>query len=159
MHPDDFYNGCYYQTGYWNGYPHLENENGAHLYFYDSYGTGYWQLDDYEQDGTNDWSNGGYFKCGDREDWDSCGAYDQEGADAYEWSIGDIIIENHYNDEDYSYLKKATVQLLFDGIHTARQHSTLNAASLSLAAVDFLPRRLSCACQSGRMHACSCVMC
>ena len=70
MHPDDYYNGCYYEMGYWAGYPHLENDNGAHLYFYDSNGMGYWQLDDREQDGMNDWANGGYFYCGDRENWD-----------------------------------------------------------------------------------------
>ena len=69
-HSDDLYNGFYWEDGEWNGYPHLVNDNGMHMYFYpgeaDGGATGYWQLDDRTQNGTMDWYNGGYHYCADQ---------------------------------------------------------------------------------------------
>ena len=65
-HADDYYNGVYWQTEDWGGFPHFTKEDGtAHLYHFDS-GYGYWQLDYRTQDGSNDWYDGGYASG----DWD-----------------------------------------------------------------------------------------
>ena len=69
-HPDWFYTGYYYQDGEWNGYPHFTDGMGAHLYWYESGDGGWWQFDNREQDGTNDWYDGGYLWC---DSWDNCG--------------------------------------------------------------------------------------
>ena len=66
-HRDDLYNGYYRQDVDWNGLPHLVNDKGAHLfYFNEGAGNrvgGYWQLDNRDQDGLSDVFNGGYFQC------------------------------------------------------------------------------------------------
>jgi len=58
-HADNLYNGLYCREEDWNNLPHFENENGRHLYYYDS-SYDYWQLDYREQDGTYDYYDGGY---------------------------------------------------------------------------------------------------
>jgi len=59
-HPDDFYDGLYTRSADWNDHPHFEKPDGsAHLYFLDT-GSGYWQFDYRQQDGTSDYYDGGY---------------------------------------------------------------------------------------------------
>lgn len=68
-HPEDRYNGDYYRDGFWNDRPHFINQDGSHLYYYNSIGhgsQGYWHLDDRDQweniyPGNSDWYNGGWF--------------------------------------------------------------------------------------------------
>ena len=67
---NDYYNGCYKPAEAWSGMPHLTNENGAHLYWANGDGFGYWQLDNNEQDGTLDLYDGGFIEC--REEWYEC---------------------------------------------------------------------------------------
>ena len=64
-HEDDRYNGRYFAGEEWGGRPHFVNEQGSHFYYIDvdDDGSGYWQLDDRDQDGTNDWYSGGYYWC------------------------------------------------------------------------------------------------
>lgn len=54
---------------------------GAHLYWLESGDAGWWQFDNREQDGTNDWYDGGYMWCSDG--WMSCDAYDEDGHATY----------------------------------------------------------------------------
>jgi len=68
-HPDWWYNGYYYQDGVWNGYPHYTDGMGAHLYWLESGEGGWWQFDNRDQDGTNDWYDGGYHWC---DSYDGC---------------------------------------------------------------------------------------
>ena len=52
-HSDDSYNGLYVRGDDWNGYPHFVMGDKHLFYFPDPYDeTGYWQLDNREQDGT-----------------------------------------------------------------------------------------------------------
>ena len=64
-HEDDRYNGRYFASEEWGGRPHFMNEQGMHFYYIDidDDGSGHWQLDDRDQDGTHDWYNGGYYWC------------------------------------------------------------------------------------------------
>lgn len=99
-HPDWFYNSDYYYVDMWNGYPHLSDGMGAHLYYLntDSNPDGYWQLDNREQDGTNDWYDGGYMWC--PEGMDDCGNdYDDFGFAVQSYSVGDIYFQLHLKEE------------------------------------------------------------
>lgn len=59
-HADDYYNGAYLRDEDWSGFAHFAKaDRSAHLYYLDS-GSGYWQLDYREQDGTADYYDGGY---------------------------------------------------------------------------------------------------
>lgn len=63
-HSDNYYDGVYLRSDDWNGYAHFERPDGsAHLYWLDS-GSGYWQFDYREQDGTQDYYDGGYLSSG-----------------------------------------------------------------------------------------------
>jgi len=53
---------CYGET--WNGFPHFESATGMHFYALISWGYYNWQFDDRDNDGTNDWYNGGWFSFG-----------------------------------------------------------------------------------------------
>lgn len=87
--PDDFYNGCYSDAGEWSGAPHMMNDNGAHLYWLDGEGYGYWQLDNREQDGTNDWFDGGYMYV-EGEWYETPDTYDETGFATYTFTVGDL---------------------------------------------------------------------
>lgn len=69
-HPDFWYTGYYFQDGEWNGFPHFTDGMGAHLYWKTNGESGWWQFDNREQDGTNDWYDGGYRAC---DAFDDCG--------------------------------------------------------------------------------------
>ena len=64
-HADDYYNGAYLRAeDDWGGNAHFAKaDRSAHLYYLDS-GSGYWQLDYREQDGTSDYYDGGYSSAG-----------------------------------------------------------------------------------------------
>lgn len=63
-HADSYYNGVYLRAEDWNGFAHFAKaDRSAHLYYLDS-GSGYWQLDYREQDGTADYYDGGYSSAG-----------------------------------------------------------------------------------------------
>lgn len=87
------YNGRYGPSDDWNGYPHFENENGMHLYFLDTDENpdGYWQFDSREQDGTNDWYDGGYMYCSEGVDQYE-GNYDEDGYGEFDFTSGTIGI-------------------------------------------------------------------
>jgi hypothetical protein len=62
-HSIQIYNGVYaFQSDLMNGKPWFKNNSGARLYFYNanSGGAPSWSLDDREQNGSNDWYNGGW---------------------------------------------------------------------------------------------------
>jgi len=95
-HPDWWYNGFYYQDGLWNGYPHYTDGMGAHLYWLESGSGGWWQFDNREQDGTNDWYDGGYMWC---DGWDQCSDYDDNGHATYYFNgAGDIDFDLDFTD-------------------------------------------------------------
>ena len=59
-HSEDEWNGIYYRVEDWSGSPHFAKEDrSAHL-FHLGGGSGYWQLDYREQDGTRDYYDGGW---------------------------------------------------------------------------------------------------
>jgi hypothetical protein len=62
-HSIQIYNGVYvFQSDLMNGKPWYKNNSGTRLYFYNanSGGAPSWSLDDREQNGSNDWYNGGW---------------------------------------------------------------------------------------------------
>ena len=62
-HSIQIYNGVYaFQSDLMNGKPWFKNNSGTRLYFYNanSGGAPSWSLDDREQNGSNDWYNGGW---------------------------------------------------------------------------------------------------
>lgn len=88
-HPDDYYNGVYWQTEEdWGGYPHFLKETGdAHLFHLDS-GSGYWQLDFRNQENIGwgelqDYYDGGYASGG----WN----HREELAGDISWSGGNTV--------------------------------------------------------------------
>ena len=77
-HWDWAYDGVYYRAEDWGGYPHFEHENGgAHLYHIGCY----WQLDDRDQDGTNDYWRGGF-----HEECDAAWTTNLGYAESVEWT-------------------------------------------------------------------------
>lgn len=60
-HINEYYNGVYFQAEDWQGNPHYATEDrSAHL-FYSEWGSdGFWQLDYREQDGSEDFYDGGF---------------------------------------------------------------------------------------------------
>ena len=79
-HTDWWYDGYYYQDGYWNGVQHYTDGMGAHLYWYPSSGnSGYWKFDNRSQGGSHDWYDGGYFFCANG--YNHC-----DGDDTFWWS-------------------------------------------------------------------------
>ena len=66
---------------------------GAHLYWLESGDGGWWQFDNREQDGTNDWYDGGYHWC---DSWDGCddGCNDTEPCSiSFNGVEGDVTFE------------------------------------------------------------------
>ena len=83
-HPNDEYTGYYIQTENWNGFPHLESQDGKHFYWLDDDGYGFWCFDNREQDGTLDQADGGYMMC--EGEWYDCpNNYDETGYAEYDY--------------------------------------------------------------------------
>jgi len=94
-HSDDTFNGIYYQAEDWNSLPHYtKSDRSAHWYYYingemdDGY-VNFWQLDSREQDGTNDWYDGGYY--GIQYPWDLDEEF-EDGTEVLHWSTDDYIV-------------------------------------------------------------------